>query len=122
MTKKLTKMEKFEMVRAELSDPMLVEFIEAEMALLAKRNAKSGTGVAKPTAKQEANAEVKALIVEFLKAHPENAYTIAMLQEEVPVLKGTSNQYASALLSQLVKAEAVVKEYVKRKPVFSIAE
>lgn len=119
MTKKLTKMEKFEMVRAELTSPELVEFIEAEMALLAKRN--SSRGESKPTAKQVANEGVKAAILAFLKAHPENAYTVSMLQEEVAELKGTSNQYVSSLMSQLVKAEAVVRETVKRKSVFSAA-
>lgn len=120
MTKKLTKMEKFEMVRAELTSPELVEFIEAEMALLAKRNG-SRSESAKPTAKQIANAGVKETIVAFLKAHPDNAYTISMLQEEVDGLKGTSNQYVSSLMTQLVKAGTVVRETVKRKSVFSIA-
>ena len=93
------------------------EHVEKLIALgqaLEKRNsAKSG----KPTKKQTENADVKAKIIEVLTPH--NSMRCGDIANEL----GITGQKCSALLSQLVKAGAVVKtEGEKRVSLFSLPE
>ena len=115
-TKKITKREKFEMLAniAEVkSNPMLVEFIEHELELLAKKN----SAEKKPTAVQIANEGIKSVIVETLKAKGEKM-TITEMQKANAELGELSNQRISALIKQLVTDEKVERIEEKRKAYF----
>ena len=97
--KKMTKREKFEML-ANLtevkSNPMLMEFIEHEMELLAKKN----TSEKKPTAKQTQNEAIKANILSVLTDG--KVMTVTDLLKNVPDLpEDMTNQRMSALLRQM---------------------
>ena len=89
----------------------VVERLEALKASLEKRNTRKATGMTKT---QKANEEIKAEILNALTAEGVTA-------SEVGAMFGFSNQKASALLNQLVKAEKVVKTTVKGKSLFAIA-
>lgn len=95
----MTKREKFEML-ANLtevkSNPMLMEFIEHEMELLAKKN----TSEKKPTAKQTQNEAIKANILSVLTDG--KVMTVTDLLKNVPDLpEDMTNQRMSALLRQM---------------------
>ena len=101
--KKMTKREKFEML-ANLtevkSNPMLMEFIEHEMELLAKKN----TSEKKPTAKQIANDSIKDAILSVLTDG--KVMTVTDLLKNVPGLpEDMTNQRMSALLRQMYDKE-----------------
>jgi predicted transcriptional regulator len=117
-TKKITKREKFEMLAkiAEVkANPMLVEFIEHELELLAKKNSADK----KPTAVQVANEGVKSVIVETLKANG-NRMTISEMQKANEELAELSNQRISALVRQLKEDGMVEREEDKRKAYFKL--
>ena len=64
--KKITKREKFEMLKAlseVKANPMLTEFIDHELELLAKKNASEK----KPTAQQVANESLKQTIISMTR-------------------------------------------------------
>ena len=98
--KKVTKREKFEMLKAMSevqSNPMLMEFIDHELELLAKKNASEK----KPTAQQVANEGLKAVIVEVLTENG-GLMTITDIQKASAELAELSNQRISALVRQMV--------------------
>lgn len=117
--KKLTKREKFEMLLnvAEVqANEVLVEFINHELELLAKKNA-SGQGLRKPTKTQLEN---EAFLTD-IKNHFEEVQapkTIAELQTEVESLTELTNQKVSALLKKLVDNGTLTKEVIKKKTYF----
>lgn len=116
--KKMTKREKFEMLLslAEVkANPMLVQFIEHELELLAKKNA-SGEG--KQTATQVANEKIKDGIVEELEKAPERLFTITEMIKEFECCKPFVNQKISNLANQLVKENRIAKVEEKRKSFF----
>ena len=116
--KKMTKREKFEMLAniAEVkANPMLVEFIEHELELLAKKNA-SGEG--KQTATQIANEGIKSGIVECLENTPDRLYTVTEMIKEFDVCKPFVNQKISNLANQLVKEGRIAKVEEKRRSFF----
>ncbi len=95
----MTKREKFEML-ANLtevkSNPMLMEFIEHEMELLAKKN----TSEKKPTAKQTQIEVIKTNILSVLTEG--KVMTVTDLLKNVPDLPADmTNQRMSALLRQM---------------------
>ena len=97
--KKITKREKFEMLLAMESvkgNEMLVEFIEHEIELLAKKNGSEK----KPTAQQTANAEIQKAILEGMEVG--KRYTITDLIKEIPTCAELTNQRVSALVRQLM--------------------
>ena len=97
--KKITKREKFEMLLAMesvKSNEMLVEFIEHEIELLARKNGSEK----KPTAQQTANAEIQKAILESMKVG--KRYTITELIKTVPACAELTNQRVSALVRQLM--------------------
>jgi hypothetical protein len=98
-----------------------VEFIDKKVAQLERKNDNRSM-----TATQKANEELKAIIVENLTSL-NKAVTINEIQandERLQTINGEpiSNQKMSALLSQLVKANVVVKTIEKKKAYFSIAK
>lgn len=113
--KKMTKREKFEMLKAipaVQADPMLTEFIEHELELLAKKNASEK----KPTAQQVANEGLKSVILNTLKENG-GLMTITDIQKSCAELSELSNQRISALVRQMVGVE-VERVEDKRKAYF----
>ena len=114
--KKVTKREKFEMLKAMAevqSNPMLMEFIDHELELLAKKNASEK----KPTAQQTANEGIKTAIVEGMETN--RLYTVTEIIKSIPECADMTNQRVSALLRQLVEGGAVKRTEDKRKAYFS---
>lgn len=97
----------------------LIEFINHEMELLAKKNS-GGSGEKKMTAKQKENEGYKALILEYLAAHTDGA-TCTDILKGVPELNDFTNQKVSALVRQLKLAGSVVATEVKGKTIFTLA-
>ena len=97
--KKITKREKFEMLLnvAEVKgNEMLVEFIEHEIELLARKNGSEK----KPTAQQQANAENQQAILNGMEIG--KRYTITELIKSIPECAELTNQRVSALVRQLM--------------------
>ena len=98
--KKVTKREKFEMLKAlseVQANPMLTEFIEHELELLAKKN----TSEKKPTTVQVANEGLKEVILNVLTENG-GLMTITDIQKSAEELAELSNQRISALVRQMV--------------------
>ena len=112
-TKKITKREKFEMLKAIAevqANPILSEFIERELELLTKKN----SAEKKPTAQQAENEAIKETILENLTSR----MTISEMQKSIPDLAEYSNQKISALMRQLILEGLVKKVEDKRKSYF----
>jgi hypothetical protein len=113
-TKKMTKMEKFEMLKAipaVAENSLLMEFIEHEQALLTKKN----SGEKKPTERQKENAEIQQAILEGMQEN--RLYTITELIKEIPACAGLQNQRVSTLVRQLMP-EYITRTEVKGKALF----
>lgn len=116
--KKVTKREKFEMlakIEAVASNPMLAEFVEHELELLARKNA-SGTG--KQTATQKANEEIKVAILEEMAKEPNRLYSVSEMIKVFPCCAELSLPKVTALITQLAKADNVQRVEEKRKAYF----
>lgn len=116
-TPKLTKAQKFAMLRAipaVAENAMLVEFIDHEVELLTKKNSADK----KPTAQQVANAGIATAIVEGME--PNRLYTVTEVIKSIPACADLTNQRVSALLRQLVEAGKVKRTEDKRKAYFSL--
>lgn len=119
MEKKITKRDNFNTLRGiveNLGREDLVEFIDHEIELLNKK-ATSKT----PTKTQIENESIKNLILESL-GNLNKPVTISELQESDENLATYSNQKVSALLTQLIKDNKVVRVEDKRKAYFSLAD
>lgn len=120
--KKLTKREKFEMLKgiADVkANPILAEFIDHELELLARKNASGGEK--KMTAVQVANEGIKGEILECMGEHPNQLFTISEMLKSFPCCAELTNQKVSALVRQLVADGKVVKVEEKRKSFFKLA-
>ena len=120
-TKKLTKRDHFNALLAipeVKANTALVDFIEHELELLAKKNASDK----KPTAQQIANDAIKDAIVEGMK--PNRLYTITELIKEIPACADLTNQRVNALLKQMYSATEPTIERIedKRKAYFRVVE
>lgn len=117
-TKKLTKRDHYNtlLTLSEVkSNPALVEFIEHELELLAKKN----SAEKKPTAQQVANDAIKVAIIEGLERN--RLYTVTEVIKSVPACADMTNQRVSALLRQMVDAGTIVRTEEKRKAYFQLA-
>ena len=117
-TKKITKRERFESllsIPAVQADAGLVDFINHELELLAKKN----SAEKKPTAQQTANDGIKQAILDAMEAN--HLYTVTELQKSVPKCAELSNQRVSALLRQLKDDKLIIRTEDKRKAYFSKA-
>ncbi len=113
----MTKREMFVAIRAEVAgNQEMVDFIDHEIDLL---NRKSNSPK-KPTKTQVENDGFKAEIVAYL-TDAGAPKTIKELQAEIPSLGGLTNQRITHMLTDLVKTETLVKEYVKKTPYYSVA-
>jgi predicted transcriptional regulator len=113
---KLTKAQKYAMLKelAEVkANPTLVEFIDHELELLAKKN----SAEKKPTAQQTENEGIKSAIYEGMEA--DKKYTITDLIKSIPACSDLTNQRVSNLVRQLISEGKVVRSEEKRKAYFS---
>ena len=117
-TTKITKRDRFNAllsIPAVQADAGLVDFINHELELLAKKNSADK----KPTAQQTANEAIKSAIVEAMEAN--RLYTVTEIQKSVDECADLSNQRVSALLRQLKDDGVIVRTEDKRKAYFSLA-
>ena len=115
-TQKITKAQKFTMLKAipaVAENAMLVEFIDHELELLAKKN----SAEKKPTAQQTANAGIAEAIVAHLSTEPNRLFTITELIKEVPNCAELTNQRVSAIVRGLIGV-SVERVEEKRKAYF----
>lgn len=113
----MTKKEMFTEIRSYVADNAeMVAFIDHEIELLDRKASSSK----KPTKTQIENDGLKAEIVAYLVT-ADAPKSIKELQAEVASLNGLTNQRITHLLTDLVKAETLVKEYVKKTPYYSVA-
>ena len=125
--KKMNMVEKFGAIKAMLNGEKVenfsvadaLEFLDGRIDQVNKKNA-SGDGERKPTKTQIANEGVKATIVEVLTASGK-PMTVADIQKANAEMAELTNQKISALLTQLVKANEVVRTEVKGKAHFALA-
>ena len=119
-TKKMTKATAWGIVKSIVENSNhpqsaeLVEKIDNELALLAKKN----SAEKKPTAQQVANAGIATAIVEGMESN--RLYTVTEIIKEVPACAELTNQRVSALLRQLVEGGKVKRTEDKRKAYFSL--
>ena len=114
--KKLTKKEKFAMIKEYIADnEMLMEFIDNEINLLTKKASSSAK-----TKTQIENENIKDKIVATLR-ELDRPVLITELQNANTELATYSNQKISALLTQLVNANIVKREVDKKKAYFTLA-
>lgn len=113
----MTKREMFSAIRTAVADNAeMVEFIDHEIELLDRKAATPK----KPTKTQVENEGFKADILVFLSS-ADAPQTVKDITAGVDGLNDASCQKVSRLLADLVKSGSVVKNYVKKVPVFSIA-
>lgn len=125
--KKMNMVEKFTAIKAMLNgEPTegftladALEFLDGRIELTEKKNANGGER--KPTPVQIENEGLKGTICATLSAIGQPA-TIRDVQKCSPELALLSNQRISALLTQLIKADKVVRTEVKGKAHFALAE
>lgn len=113
----MTKREYFVELKNLVADNAdMVAFLDKEIALLDKKASRPR----KATATQLENEACKAEIVAYLTA-VDTAKSIKELQAEVACLNGMTCQRVTHMLTALVKAEVLVKNYVKKTPFYSVA-
>ena len=114
--KKMTKRDHFNtlLTLSEVkSNPTLVEFIEHELELLAKKN----SAEKKPTAQQVANQGVADAILSHMTSDPNRMFSITELIKEVPECEGLTNQRVSAIVRGMIGV-SVERIEEKRKAFF----
>jgi len=108
----MTKVEMFEAIKAVVVDNAeMVDFINHEIELVQKRNSRKSS---KPTKKQTENLAIKEAIKDML------ANAEGMTATEVATAVNVSPAKATALLTQLVKAEEIKRTVEKKVARFSI--
>ena len=113
----MTKREMYNEILAVVADNAeMVEFINHEIELLNRKS----SAVRKPTKNQLENEGFKADIVDYLK-DADAPKTIKELQTAIPSLADLTNQRITHMLTDLVKAETLTKNYVKKTPYYSVA-
>lgn len=121
MTKKITKRERFEQIKAMLSDhPEIVEFCDHEIGLLAKKNA----GDKKLTKEQEANLAIGEVILSTLEHG--KTYTVSEIAKVCDLRNEAGDllttQKLSPICNRLVTDGKMVKTIDKRKTLFALAD
>jgi hypothetical protein len=121
--KKMNMVEKFGAIKAMLNGERVegfsvadaVKFLDDRIEKVNAKNAKGGAD-RKPTKTQLENEGIKAQIVEVLSA-ADQPMSIGDIGKEIGI---PSNQKVSALVTQLVKAKAVVRTEVKGRAYFAL--
>lgn len=96
------------------NDKELVAFIDHELELLDKKN----NAPKNPTQKQLDNEKFKDIILDNIG---EKSMTVSEIQKDILGDKELSNQRVSAIVTQLVEDNALVRTVVKRKAYFTKA-
>jgi hypothetical protein len=104
-------------VDAVAENAEMVEFLQKQIELLDKKSASPK----KPTAKQIENEKFKELIVDYLE-NADAPKCIKEIIEQIPEFKDFSNQKVCRLLTDMVNAKILNKDYVKKTPYYMIAE
>ena len=113
----MTKREMFAEIRNIVADnEEMVAFIDHEIELLERKS----NSPKKPTKTQIENDGFKAEIVAYL-TEVDTPKTIKELRAEIPSISGLTNQRITHMLTDLVKAETLTKEYVKKTSYYSVA-
>ena len=113
----MTKKEMFAEIRNIVADnEEMVAFIDHEIELLERKS----NSPKKPTKTQVENDGFKAEIVAYL-TEVDTPKTIKELQAGISSICGLTNQRITHMLTDLVKAETLTKEYVKKTPYYSVA-
>lgn len=113
----MTKREMYTAIRAMVIDNAeMVAFIDHEIELLNKK----ASSAKKPTKTQIENERYKGEIVAYLTS-ADAPKMIKDIQTEMPSMNNLTNQRITHLLTDLVKAGVIIKEYVKKTPYYSIA-
>ena len=118
-TPKMTKAQKFALlaeIPAVANDPVLAEFVEHEMELLANRKASPK----KQTSAQKANAELLENIISTME--PNRLYTIAEMLKEFDFCAEMSPQKISATLRPAIEDKRIERIEDKRKVFFKVVE
>ena len=118
-SKKMTKRDYFNsllVIDEVANNPELVNFIEHELELLAKKN----SAEKKPTAVQTANNGIKESILEGMEDGKK--YTITDLIKEIDACAELTNQRVSALVRQMIEDGKVERIEEKRKAYFRKVE
>lgn len=92
--------------------PELVEFIEHELELLARKNTTS-TGEKKLTPLQKANEELKSAIYDFMEDGV--LYPVSEIVKSCPACEGLTTSKVSAMVTQLKNENKIAKVEEKRK-------
>ena len=119
-TKKITKRDRFNAllnIDAVKADQGLVDFINHELELLAKKN----SAEKKPTAQQVANQGVAEAIVATMSAEPTRLFTITELIKECPACADLTNQRVSAIVRGLI-GDSIERVEEKRKAYFTLVK
>lgn len=112
----MTKKEMFTEIRkVVINNEEMVAFIDHEIELLSRKASSSR----KPTKTQIENDAYKATIIEYLTT-ADKPMTIKEMQSEITDIAELTNQRITHMLTDLVKAETLTKEYVKKVPYYSI--
>ena len=113
----MTKREMFTEIRNIVADnEEMVAFIDHEIELLERKS----NSTKKPTKTQIENDGFKAEIVAYL-TEVDAPKTIKELQAGIPSIGGLTTQRITHMLTDLVKAGTLTKEYVKKTPYYSVA-
>ena len=120
--KRTTKKEYFRMVIDILKEhdrEDLIQIMEHEIALIEKKSSN-----AKLTKTQEANQDIKTLIIQELVRLGEPVTITDLLKNSVELYEATagSNQKVSALMTQLKTSGQVIRGQVGKKAVFSVPD
>jgi hypothetical protein len=117
MANKMTQVQYFEeivaLAEANGRDD-LVEFAKGRITAIKEKSANR-----KPTANQQENVGLKEAIKTVLNA--EQGLTVSDIMKADEKLAGLTNQRVTALLTQLVKAEEVVRTVEKKKAYYTLA-
>lgn len=111
---KMTYVKALEVAIESVESVEVKEKLEALKVSIAKKN----SAERKPTATQVANASLKEAILNGMEVG--KAYTVTDLMKSIGALSELSNQRVSALVRQLVEANLVHREEIKRKAYFSL--
>lgn len=105
-----------EIRNAVITNEEMVAFIDHEIELLERKS----NSPKKPTKTQVENDAYKATIIEYLTS-VDAPKTIKEMQAEIADIAELTNQRITHMLTDLVKAGKLTKEYVKKTPYYAIA-
>lgn len=112
---KMTYVQALEIAINAIGEGEVADKLTALKASIQKRN----SGDRKPSKTQVANEGLKADILAYL-ADGEK-HTVTEMMGAIASLEGASNQKVATLVTQLVKAQLVTREEIKRKAYFALA-